>query len=116
MDARQQRGLEIAAKSRIRRQDDTWLVPSQAKDGERYTVIPGLRCSCPDHETRQVKCKHLWAVEYVMERETDENGMVTETEAVRVTKVTRKTYPESTEGRPWGQSLKKPAGAPLNLG
>ena len=25
-------------------------------------------------------------------------------------------YPESTEGRPWGQSLKKPSGAPLNLG
>ena len=23
--------------------------------------------------------------------------------------------PESTEGRPWGQSLKKPEGAPLNL-
>ena len=27
-----------------------------------------------------------------------------------------KTNPESTEGRPWGQPLKKPAGAPLNLG
>ena len=25
-------------------------------------------------------------------------------------------YPESTEGRPWGQSLKKPSGAALNLG
>ena len=25
-------------------------------------------------------------------------------------------YPESTEGRPWGQSLKKLEGAPLNLG
>ena len=24
--------------------------------------------------------------------------------------------PESTEGRPWGQPLKKPEGAPLNLG
>ena len=24
--------------------------------------------------------------------------------------------PESTEGRPWGQPLKKPAGALLNLG
>ena len=24
-------------------------------------------------------------------------------------------YPESTEGRPWGQPLKKPEGAPLNL-
>ena len=27
-----------------------------------------------------------------------------------------KAKPESTEGRPWGQSLKKPSGAPLNLG
>ena len=27
-----------------------------------------------------------------------------------------RTKPESTEGRPWGQPLKKPAGAPLNLG
>ena len=26
------------------------------------------------------------------------------------------TKPESTEGRPWGQPLKKPAGAALNLG
>ena len=30
--------------------------------------------------------------------------------------MTRWLKPESTEGRPWGQSLKKPAGAPLNLG
>ena len=27
-----------------------------------------------------------------------------------------KAKPESTEGRPWGQPLKKPEGAPLNLG
>ena len=26
------------------------------------------------------------------------------------------TWPESTEGRPWGQPLKKLEGAPLNLG
>ena len=25
-------------------------------------------------------------------------------------------YPESTEGRPWGQPLKKAEGVPLNLG
>ena len=108
MDARQQRGLEIAAKSKIRRQDDIWLVPSQAKDGDRYTVIPGFKCSCPDHETRQVKCKHLWAVEYVMERETDENGVViSETEAVRVTKVTRKTYPQDWPAYNAAQSEEK---------
>ena len=29
---------------------------------------------------------------------------------------TSPSKPESTEGRPWGQPLKKPAGAPLNLG
>ena len=28
----------------------------------------------------------------------------------------RKSKPESTEGRPWGQPLKKLLGAPLNLG
>ena len=28
----------------------------------------------------------------------------------------RAVKPESTEGRPWGQPLKKPSGAPLNLG
>ena len=26
------------------------------------------------------------------------------------------SYPESTEGRPWGQPLKKLEGAPVNLG
>ena len=31
-------------------------------------------------------------------------------------RVALNTKPESTEGRPWGQPLKKPAGAPLNLG
>ena len=41
--------------------------------------------------------------------------------AARATEVMSKnspamTKPESTEGRPWGQPLKKPAGAPLNLG
>ena len=30
--------------------------------------------------------------------------------------VGRPPKPESTEGRPWGQPLKKPEGAPLNLG
>ena len=92
MEARQKRGLEIAARARIRRKDDIWIVPSQGRKGDRYTVIPGFSCSCPDHETRQVKCKHLWAVEYAIERETDEDGVVTETEAVRVTAVKRTTY------------------------
>ena len=32
-------------------------------------------------------------------------------------KMARRTFkPESTEGRPWGQPLKKLEGAPVNLG
>ena len=35
---------------------------------------------------------------------------------MNVTEYLKTRKPESTEGRPWGQPLKKPAGAPLNLG
>ena len=50
-----------------------------------------------------------------MERETDENGMVTETEAVRVTKVTRKDLPSELDGLQCGairgkDSVRRPVG------
>jgi transposase len=98
MDARQQRGLEIAARSRVVRQDavDTWSVPSQSGTG-KYTVAMGgevPRCTCPDYETRAMKCKHAWAVEYVIEQERNADGSITETKTVRVTQTVRKTYPQ----------------------
>ena len=49
----------------------------------------------------------------VIEVSTPSNGSVAVTGAG--TTVTYTPNPESTEGRPWGQSLKKPEGAPLNL-
>lgn len=42
-----------------------------------------------------MKCRHLWAIEYVLARETAQDGSVIETEIVKVTKVTRKTYPQN---------------------
>jgi transposase len=45
-------------------------------------------CSCPDHETRQVRCKHLFAVEYTLRREirgTAKDAVVTQTETVKIT-------------------------------
>jgi hypothetical protein len=44
------------------------------------------KCSCPDHELRKVKCKHLIAVSLVVA--WDENGAVSSA----VVKVTRRTY------------------------
>ena len=43
-------------------------------------------------------------------------AMEGETTSVTLKDVDDVLKPESTEGRPWGQPLKKPAGAPLNLG
>ena len=86
-NGRQQRGLELAATARITRKGRGWEVPSQTLNG-RYTVTrnsEGYRCSCPDHELRGVKCKHAFAVEFVIQRETAPDGTVTETRAVRVT-------------------------------
>lgn len=87
---REQRGLLIAATYRIRRKGGVWVVPSQSGNG-KYTVCPDKEnphCSCPDHETRGIKCKHLFAVEYVVRREEDEDGNVTELETLTVKRTT----------------------------
>jgi len=91
MDARQERGLAIANTAKITKRDrGTWIVPSQSAKG-RYAVTiskDGKFCTCPDFELRQQPCKHVYAVQYVLFRETTTNGdstTVRETAAVRVT-------------------------------
>lgn len=91
MDPRQQRGLEIAATLNIQKRGNGWIVPSQTLVG-KYTVTredDGLHCTCPDFELRRMTCKHGYAVEFVLRRETtvtpDGETTVTETRAVRVT-------------------------------
>src|ERR1700751_4289941 len=87
MNPREQRGLEIAAKFKIHKNKKSWIVPSQSGSG-KYTVdftgeIP--KCTCPDFETRQVKCKHIFAVEFTISRETNGKGKTTITKTVKVT-------------------------------
>jgi len=49
MDAREQRGLIIAAVCRLDRKDGVWLVPSQSAPDKRYTVnLDQQTCTCPD--------------------------------------------------------------------
>jgi transposase len=72
MEAREARGLEIAANSQITRNGNLWIVPSQSS-GRQYTVdlsITPPRCTCPDYEPHIVKCKHIYAVEYLLRRES----------------------------------------------
>src|SRR5579863_10416566 len=96
-DPRQQRGLEIAATANLTRKGNAWIVPSQSGKG-RYTVSPdneSPRCTCPDHETRGVKCKHIFAVEYVISREKNRDGSTTITEIKTVKQIVKRTYPQN---------------------
>ncbi len=93
MTEREQKAIVIAAKSKLTRKGDTWLVPSQAGP-KKYTVDPNPRephCSCPDFEARQLPCKHLLAVEIVIQREFtfDEE---TQTQTCTETVTVRKSY------------------------
>jgi transposase len=90
LSEREVKALQIAAKSKLTRKGNVWFVPSQAGHGE-YEVRPDPqpRCTCPDFEFRNAKCKHVLAVEYTLQRETTADGQTVVTETM---KVTRKTY------------------------
>jgi hypothetical protein len=93
-ELRKQRGIEIAKVARIDRKGDTFLVPSMGGNG-RYVVDPiAQTCTCPDHETRGCRCKHLFAVEFAAKRETTLNadGSTTVTETVEIKATKRTTY------------------------
>ncbi|MSQ34418.1 MAG: SWIM zinc finger family protein, partial [Dehalococcoidia bacterium] len=86
MDARQERGLQIAALAKIERNPLGWKVPSQSGNGSYVVRVEGEKfCTCPDFAERKLPCKHIFAVEYVIQRETGPDGSTTYTEAVRVT-------------------------------
>lgn len=108
MNDREQRGLAIAALCKLSKKDGAWVVPSQSGNG-KYTVIhdpSGPRCTCPDFETRGGKCKHIYAVEYTIEREVHPDGSETLTRSVTLTqKVT--TYPQNWPAYNRAQSIEK---------
>ncbi len=85
MNPREERGLALADAAKISRNGEGWVVPSQAGRG-RYTVTltgDSPRCTCPDHEIRGQKCKHIFAVEHTMKRETKPDGTTTVTETLK---------------------------------
>jgi transposase len=96
MTDREHRGLEIAAKCRIKRNGFFWMVPSQSGPG-KYSVVLDAdepHCTCPDHETRGVECKHIFAARFTLEREKHADGSETVTETIQVTETVKRTYPQ----------------------
>lgn len=89
MDPRQERGLQIAATTKLVPEDGMWLVPSQAGKGKYVVDANANQCTCPDFEARQATCKHLYAVSFTIKREYSNDG---ETETVTETVTVKKTY------------------------
>src|SRR5271165_4632449 len=95
MNAREERGLVIAATQKLTQRGKVWLVPSQSGKG-KYTVCPDPEspfCSCPDHEETGMPCKHIYAVGFTMTRDIAKDGTVTETKTLTFTE--KKTYQQN---------------------
>jgi transposase len=88
---RQERGRLLSSDVRIKRIEGAmWYVPSQTQTSGGYVVnVTAETCTCPDHEERRCKCKHLWAAEFRHQVEVAADGQRVVTESI---KITRKTY------------------------
>jgi transposase len=70
MEARQAKGLEIATNSEITREGNIYLVPSQTSSKKYYVNLFIQTCTCLDYDKNGLKCKHLYAVENMLLRES----------------------------------------------
>ena len=75
-----------------------------------FQELDGTHCTCLDHERRHVKCKHIFAVQFVSERERHEDGPTTVTETLIVTEtveVKRTTYTQDWPAYNAAQAVEK---------
>jgi len=100
---REQRGVLIAQKYRIRRTDKGYEVPSQFNKGKYLVKVryDKKECNCPDYELRKKKCKHIFAVEYALKKEIDNEGNTV------ITQTVKKTYPQNWKAYNISQQTEK---------
>ena len=95
MEARQQRALTLVASKRKHIKHVAgarWLVPSSTNPTGGYVVdVDAQTCSCPDHEERGVRCKHIFAELHIRHEVTLPDG-ATVTAPATVTATARITY------------------------
>jgi uncharacterized Zn finger protein len=99
MDAREERGKQIAQSGLVKRAkaDHTWRVPSQSGPGQYSVNLANIEepvCTCPDFEERRQPCKHIYAVAYTVVRKQSADGTTTVIETLTVARQ-RKTYPQN---------------------
>jgi transposase len=84
MDARQAKGLEIAARMRLTYENGIWLVPSQNGGGTYRVVLKkdGNGCTCPQFELTGKDCKHILAAQFVRERDYAGQSLLIDTDTL----------------------------------
>jgi transposase len=69
MESRKLKGRELAKRAKITGTGQVWIVPSEQRPSKKYKVdlrSKSPTCNCADYESRRRKCKHIFAVEYVI--------------------------------------------------
>jgi hypothetical protein len=108
-DYRKERGQVIAEMGKLEKRNGNWYVPSQS-GGSRYVVRLDPEfptCTCPDWELRQMRCKHIFAVEYTVQKKSNTDGTTTVTETLTVTATVQKktTYKQNWTAYNLAQSV-----------
>lgn len=94
-NARRERGQQLAERVKIVSNGERWIVPSATGQGKYSVWIEGTewRCTCPDFQDRQQRCKHAWAVTFSLTATAvTENADGTTTVETATVEVKRKTY------------------------
>jgi transposase len=83
----QERGLAIANSNTVKKNKLGWQVPSQSGNGAYIVSLDHGEpfCTCQYFEAEHKKCQHIFAVEFIVQRETKPDGTVIETKTVRIT-------------------------------
>jgi len=86
---REERGKLLYKSTRIiQTPSGFWRVTSQTNPKRQYIVRfikDNPKCECPDCTMRKKKCKHIWAVEFYLRKQIDQEGRITETRGVKIT-------------------------------
>ena len=87
MDKWEERGLAIAESDTVKKNKLGWQVPSQSGNGT-YVVNTDAGepfCTCQHFETTHKKCQHIYAVEFIVQKEHHPDGTEVETKTMRIT-------------------------------
>ena len=106
MNAREERGLIIAAICKLNRTSDgAWLVPSQSNEKIYRVDLDAKKCNCLDCTEGGYVCKHYLAAMFVFQRETMPDGTVIETKSLTLTE--KKVYKQDWRAYNLAQSVEK---------